>query len=221
MKDFIKWLGVNEKVAKVVVWLMIIMIMLILTNTMLESIGLPYYAITYKNIVKIDTNVLIKTVLSGVVAALNFYSVTLLVFHIKEAKPMFKYMLLYLVSNYLINAIFGYGVLQFFIIIFIVTFCYLYSNKNKKYILYSILAYIATVAIQGIWYLSKARFIDYTKISSITKSILSLDYFIIMLIIILVKEIYLKRRRERICGMDSDAFSGLENSKTKANSHRK
>ena len=28
MKDFIKWLGVNEKIAKVAVWLLIIMVTL-------------------------------------------------------------------------------------------------------------------------------------------------------------------------------------------------
>ena len=54
MKDFVKWLGVNEKVAKVVVWLLIIMVMLILTNTMLESLGFPFYKITYQNIRKIN-----------------------------------------------------------------------------------------------------------------------------------------------------------------------
>ena len=65
MKDFVKWLGVNEKIAKVVVWLLIIMVMLILTNTMLESLGFPYYKITYdsnskKIYTKDESNIIVK-----------------------------------------------------------------------------------------------------------------------------------------------------------------
>lgn len=56
MKDFLKWLGVNEKVAKVAIWLFIIMVCLIVVNTALDSLGLPYYKITMDNLVKIDTN---------------------------------------------------------------------------------------------------------------------------------------------------------------------
>ena len=44
--------------------------------------------------------------------------------------------------------------------------------------------------------MAKARFIDYNSINDPTKSILSLDYFIIMAVIILVKEVYLKKRGE-------------------------
>ena len=47
MKDFVKWLGVNEKVAKAIVWLLIIMVTLIIFNMGLESLGFPYYKITY------------------------------------------------------------------------------------------------------------------------------------------------------------------------------
>ena len=56
MKDFIKWLGVNEKIAKVAVWLLIIMVFLIMTNAMLESIGFPNYQLTYANIINININ---------------------------------------------------------------------------------------------------------------------------------------------------------------------
>ena len=56
MKDFIKWLGVNEKVAKVVVWLLIIMTSLIIVNAALESLGFPHYAITYDNLKRIGND---------------------------------------------------------------------------------------------------------------------------------------------------------------------
>lgn len=39
MKDFCKWLGVNEKIAKIVVWLFIIFIGLIIFNAAFESLG--------------------------------------------------------------------------------------------------------------------------------------------------------------------------------------
>ena len=221
MKDFIKWLGVNEKIAKVIVWLMIIMIMLILTNTMLESMGLPYYAITYDNLVKINAVKLINVIISCIVCILNFYSVMLLVFRVKEAKRIFKYALLYLALNWIIKAIFGYVVMQVFIVVFDMIFCYLYSKKKLKYILYGICSLIFNTLIQGIWYVSKVRFIDYSNISSITKSILSLDYFVIMAVIILVKEIWLKKRGEKTCGMGQDVGFGSENSKTKVNLQKK
>ena len=222
MKDFVKWLGVNEKVAKVVVWLLIIMVTLIIFNTAMESLGFPYYAITYKNMLRINNDEkLVNFIVGAIMSFLNFYSIVLLVFRVKEAKSILKYAILYMIMNYFINIFLGYSALQVFIILFILTFCYLYSNKNIKYIIYSILAFISTTIIQGVWFLSKARFIDYTKLNYSTKSILSLDYFIIMAIIILVKEIYLKKRGEKLCGLHQDAGYGLVNSKTKANSQRK
>lgn len=54
MKEFCKWLGVSEKFAKVVVWIFIAMVLLIITNSMLESVGLPYYKLTIENLSKID-----------------------------------------------------------------------------------------------------------------------------------------------------------------------
>ena len=53
MKKFIKWLGVNEKVAKIAVWLLIIMVSLIIINAGLASLGFPNYQITYNNIKQI------------------------------------------------------------------------------------------------------------------------------------------------------------------------
>ena len=217
MKDFIKWLGVNEKVAKVVVWLMIIMIMLILTNTMLESIGFPHYRITYQNLRQIDGNLFIETVSSLIVCFVNFLCITLLVFRIKETKSIIKYGILYTLLNWVITKIFNYAILQVFIISFVIVFCYLYSKKNKKYILYGILSIIINIAVQGITYLYKMNLIDFSKISDTTRALLSIDYFIIMGVIILVKEIYLKKRSEKVCITDQEVCFGLENSNKKTN----
>ena len=222
MKDFIKWLGVNEKVAKIAVWMLIIMVFLIVTNTMLESVGFPHYAITYDNIINIDVNKVVSIILSLLVSILSFYSSALLVFRVKDVKIIFKkYIILYLILNYIINSIFGHTALQVFIAIYYTLFCYLHSGKKTKYILYGVMSLIATAIIQGVWYLAKARFIDYALTSNATKTILSLDYFIIMAIIILVKEIYLKKRGEIKCGTEQVAGSGLENSTKKANSLKK
>lgn len=224
MKDFIKWLGVNEKIAKVVVWIFIIMVFLIVTNQMLESTGFPNYKITYDNLRQIRVSSLIEYITTCIVSILNFYAIVLLVFRAKEAKSIFKYAILYLVLNILVT----WGplkyCLQIFIFVYILTFSYFYSNKNKKYIIYSIIAILTNIFIQGIWYLSKARAINYANLNDITKAILSLDYFIIMGIIILVKEIYLKKRGENPCGEateNQDVYSGSANSKTKINSQRK
>lgn len=197
MKDFIKWLGVNEKVAKVAVWLLIIMIFLIVTNTMLGSLGFPNYQITYDNLVKIDIDRITSIFIEFIVALLNFYTIILLVFRIKEAKNIFKYGILYILLNIITYKIFGYAILQIFIIGYCVLFSYLYSNKNWKYIIYVILSIIFNVFVQSIWYSIKASFIDYTTLNSLAITILSIDYFIIMALIILVKEIYLKKRRDK------------------------
>ena len=221
MKDFIKWLGVNEKVAKVVVWLLIIMVCLIITNTMLESIGFPSYAITYENITKIDVNKFIDVIIACLVTFLNFYAMILLVFKVKEAKKIFKYAVLYLILNSIVSGALPGAVVQIFIAAYIIIFSYLYSGKNWKYILYAIISIVSTIIIQGVWYISKAKFVDYSSLNHITRSILSLDYFIIIGLIILVKEIYLKKRGEKECLEYQHASSGLENSKTKTNSQRK
>lgn len=223
MKDFIKWLGVNEKVAKVVVWLFIIMVFLIVTNTMLESLGFPYYAITYQNLAKIKVNVILDYIIVYLIAIMNFYAMVLVVFRIKESKSIFKYALLYLIINVILSYILPNTIVQVFIIIYLIVFCFLYSGRNRKYILYAIISYILTVFVQGIWYMSKARFIDYSQLNDTTKSLLSLDYFIIMAIIILVKEIYLRKRSDKkwVEMENQHACSGSANSKTKANSQRK
>ncbi len=53
MKEITKWLGINEKLAKVITWILIVMIMLIVINAALESVGFPEYQIRYDNIVKL------------------------------------------------------------------------------------------------------------------------------------------------------------------------
>ena len=220
MKDFIKWLGVNEKVAKVVVWMLIIMVFLIITNTMLESVGFPHYAITYENIIKINIHKILDYIINLFLTLLNFYTIVLLVFNIKETKKIFKYALLYLILNIISTTLFGSGITQIFILVFLVIFGYLYSHKNKKYILYIIISIVLNTVIQGITYTYKVKFIDYTTINDFTKAILFSDYFIIMGIIILVKEIYLRKRGEKKCGeMDHQPVgSGSVNSKMKTNS---
>ena len=221
MKDFVKWLGVNEKVAKVVVWLFIIMVMLIIFNTALGSIGFPNYQITYNNLKQIDGNKFVEILLKGIVSILNFYAIVLLVFRTNKIKPLFKFAVIYMILGWIVGNLFNYAIGQIFIILFILLFCYLYSGRNYKYILYAIIGFFVNTVIEGIWYIVKVRSIDYTKINYVTKSILILDYFIIMGVIILVKEIYLKKRSEKLCGVDQDAFYGSANSKTKANSQRK
>lgn len=196
MKDFIKWLGVNEKVAKVAVWMLIFMIFLILTNTLLESLGFSNYQITYNNLKNIHINEASNIISSLIVCFLNFYAITLLIFRVEESKYLFKYSIIYVILNWLISAILGYIAVQIYIIIFFVWFSYLYSNKNKKYISYGIIAVFINIVVEGIAYYFKANLIDIAELNRFTRSLLSLDYFIIMAVIILVKEIYLKKRGE-------------------------
>ena len=196
MKDFIKWLGVNEKIAKVAVWLLIIMVFLIVTNTMLESIGFPYYKITYDNLININVSKVSNILSSCIVSILNFYSIVLLVFRMKESKNILKYAILYMLIMWLISIIFNYAICQIFIIGYIIIFCYLYSSKKWKYALYSLIAIIINILLQWISYTYKAQLINFANVSDITRAILSIDYFIIMGIIILVKEIYIKKRGE-------------------------
>ena len=220
MKDFIKWLGVNEKVAKVAVWMLIFMVFLILTNAMLESLGFPNYQITYDNLKEIDTNIFLENIISWIIVLLNFYSLVLLVFRVKEAKSIFKYSILYLFLNIIITKISNDIIVQAFIITFLILFSYLYSNKNKKYILYAAISIIVNIFIQGVCYIIKIKLIDFHTLSNFTQAILSIDYFLIMAIIILVKEIYLKKRGEKRCGMDT-VCSGGANSTKKTKSPKK
>ena len=103
-----------------------------------------------------------------------------------------------------------------------IIFSFLYSGKNWKYAIYAILSMVLNIIVQYICYLYKIRFIDFTSISDATKIILSLDYFIIMIVIILVKEIYLKNRREKEWETGEDKVcSGSDNLTKKANLQKK
>lgn len=217
MKDFIKWLGVNEKVAKVAVWMLIIMVFLIVTNTMLGSLGFPNYQITYDNLMKIKVNDFLNIIFSWIISILNFYSITLLVFRINKARKILKYAILYLILAILVKALTNYAVTQIFILVYIILFCFKFSKNNWKYIFYGLSSLIINVLIQYICYLYKLRFIDMDATDYATKIILSCDYFIIIGIIIVVKEIYLKKRGEKKCGEMHQVGSGLENSKKKTN----
>ena len=200
MKEFLKWLGVNEKIAKIVVWILIAMIVLIVINTTLESIGLPFYKITAENIGKIiKSPKLIEYMISWAIAWLNFCSIIFLVFRIKEFKKIFPYSILFIVIQIIVEVILkcNYVISQISIVSFLLIFCYLYSNKKIKYIFYGIISFVINTIIQGICYMYKVRFIDFEKMSQALKGILGIDFFIIMLVVILVKEIYLKKRGEK------------------------
>ena len=197
MKKFIKWLGVNEKVAKIAVWLLIIMVTLIIVNTALASLGFPNYQITYDNIKNISANVILDTISRILVCFLNFYATMLIIFRIKESKKLFKYSIIYILLNIIITQSLGYIAIQIFIFVFYVTFPFLYTHKNWKYLIYGFCGLALNTLIEGITYLYKLSLIDISSISRLTRSLLSLDYFIIIGIIILVKEIYLKKRGEK------------------------
>ena len=218
MKEFLKWLGVNEKIAKLAIWLFIITVCMIVFNTALDSLGLPCYMITVDNLVKINTYKVLEYVTAYFTSLVNFYAVIFLVFRIKEFKKVFPYSILYLLLNTVVNISFGYSASQVFIILYIIIFCYLFSGKQAKYIMYAIISYIFNIVIQYIWYLYKIKYINFSEINKATQTILSLDLIIIMSIIILAKEIYLKKRRENECHHVS---CGGDNSTKKATSPKK
>jgi len=196
MKEFLKWLGINEKIAKIAVWLFIFMVSLIIINVFLESIGFPYYRITAENLSKININVLSTVMLDCILSGLNFYATILLVVRIKDFKKTIKYFILYLVLATIITNVINYAVLQIFIFIYIIGYLYFYGKKNWRYIIYGIGSIALNTVIQYICYLYKARFIEFNSIDSLNKIITSLDYFIVMFLIIIIKEIYLKKRGE-------------------------
>lgn len=197
MKEFCKWLGVSEKFAKVVVWIFIIMAFLIVTNIMLESVGLPYYKLTVENLSKIDYPKMFEYLLAWIATLLNFYTMIFLIFPIKDFNKIFKYSILYLILNIIVFNLFGNGALQIFIALFIMIFSYLYSNKNKKYILYGMITCIVSAFVQFVCYLYKIRFIDYTDINNLNRILVSLDYVLLMFIIILIKEIIIKSKNKK------------------------
>lgn len=197
MKDFCKWLGLNEKIAKIVVWILIFMCMLIIFNAAFDSLGLPYYKLTAKNLSNFENGKLIIILTSFIVGILNFFSIVFLVFRTKDFKKIFKYSLLYMVLNYIVYNNFNYIIIQVFVISFVLIFCFIYSNKNWKYVLYGLGAIIFNAIMQYICYLFKIQFTVFHSVGRVNQLLMSLDYFVLMAIIILVKEIIIKKRGEK------------------------
>lgn len=193
MKNFCKWLGVNEKVAKIVVWIFIVVIFLIVINTALESVGLPFYKLTIQNLSKINLHYFIDSMISWITVILNFYASTLLVFSIKKTKEMFPYACLFLIISIITTAI-GYATSQIAIFVFLILFAYQYSGKNRKYIIYMIVSLLINTSIQYLSYFYKIRFINYAEITRLNQFLLSLDYFVVIILIILLKEVFIKKK---------------------------
>ncbi len=197
MKEFLKWLGVNEKIAKIAVWLLIFVVSLIILNVFLESVGFPYYKINAENLSKIDCGEVAEFLIGCLVNVLNFYSTIFLVLRVREFKKTIKYALLYLILNAIIVNVFDYGYMQIFIFVYILAFLYLYSNKNWKYILYGLGSIAFNTGVQYVFYLYKVRYVDFSTIGALNTLITSLDYFIVMLFIIIIKEIYLNKKLKK------------------------
>lgn len=197
MKDFCKWLGVNEKIAKVVVWVFIFMISLIIINTALESFGVSYYKLTIQNISKINYGIVIEYALEAISALLGFYAIIFLIFPLKEFEKIFPWSMLYLFLMGIVGLLFNYLASQIYILSFVFIFSYFYSKKNLRYILYAFGSLFINTVVQYLCYLYKVRFIDATTIAGTNVLILSMDYIIIMFLIISIKEkIFEKRRKE-------------------------
>ncbi len=199
MKEFFKWLGVNDKVAKVAIWVLIIMGFLIMTNAMLESIGAPYYRVTIENLSKINYSKVLDIVISWITSLISFLAITLLVFRISDFKKILINGIAYVVILTIFVQLFDtnqfWFVGQLFMAIYMCCFCYLKSNKNWKYILYCLGSLAFNILLQYISYTYKLQFIDYSLTNTIERLVLSLDYYIIVFLIIIGKEIYIKKRR--------------------------
>lgn len=196
MKEFLKWLGVNEKVAKIAVWIFIFMVFLIVANAALDSLGLPYYKVTVENLSKIDIPVLLEYLLSWLIVLLNFLSFTLLIFDIKYIKQILLFGIIYILINVVSFYLFGYAIQQIIIILYLLAFSYFYSGKKLKYILYMVISIILNAIIQYVCYLYKVRFINFAVASWLNQFLTSLDYFLILLVIVVLKELYLKNKKE-------------------------
>lgn len=196
MKEFLKWLGVNEKVAKIAVWIFIFMVFLIVANAALDSLGLPYYKVTVENLSKIDIPVLLEYLLSWLIVLLNFLSFTLLIFDIKYIKQILLFGIIYILINVVSFYLFGYVIQQIIIILYLLAFSYFYSGKKLKYILYMVISIILNAIIQYVCYLYKVRFINFAVASWLNQFLTSLDYFLILLVIVVLKELYLKNKKE-------------------------
>ena len=138
MKNFLKWLGVSEKVSKIAVWLLIIMVSLVIINVFLESIGLPYYKITVDNLTKLNYGKAGELIFQFILSVLNFYSIIFIVIRVKDFKKTIKYALLYIILNTIVVNTFDYAILQIFIFAYVIVYCFFYGNKQWKYVMYGI-----------------------------------------------------------------------------------
>lgn len=195
MKEFCKWLGVSEKTAKIVVWIFILMSMLIIFNSAFESMGLPYYKLTVENLSKLDLGNLFETFIGWCMVLLSFYAVIFMVIPVRNFIKVFKYSILYLILNICITLLTNAVVAQIFVILAPCIFAYYYFNKSWKYVGCMIGSIVLNFVIQFISYTYKIKFIDFTNISNFNRFLVSLDYFIMMFIIILVKEVVIKNKK--------------------------
>ena len=193
MKEFIKWLGVNEKVAKLVVWIFIFMAFLVLLNNCLDSFGLPYYKITAQNLSKIKLNKVLDYACTVVVAFLNFCSIVFLVLRLKEFKKILPYSILYLIILGIVSEI-SYPLMQAYIFVSITTLLFFYSGKKPKYILYSIYSFLFNIVCQYVFYNYKAKYIDFANISGLNWLYTSIDCFLVIFVIKTLKEVYLRNK---------------------------
>lgn len=195
MKDFIKWLGVNEKVAKLAVWLLIFMITMIVINTCLESIGMPYYKVTIENLSKIKINSLINYLCVIAVSVLNYVLTIFIVIRTKEIKKLLPYVLVYTIIPIIVTKYLGYGVTQVFIFVYTMYTIIKFSEKPIKGIYKGLIAIVINTIVQYIcYYTFKLKYIEVTKLEGLNYLLTSLDSFLILLIIIIVKELYLYKR---------------------------
>ncbi len=195
MKDFIKWLGVNEKVAKLAVWLLIFMITMIVINTCLESIGMPYYKVTIENLSKIKINSLINYLCVIAVSVLNYVLTIFIVIRTKEIKKLLPYVLVYTIIPIIVTKYLGYGVTQVFIFVYTMYTIIKFSEKPTKGIYKGLIAIVINTIVQYIcYYTFKLKYIEVTKLEGLNYLLTSLDSFLILLIIIIVKELYLYKR---------------------------
>lgn len=199
MKDFVKWLGVNEKVAKIAVWMLIFMGFLIIINTALESLGLPFYKVTVENLSNIKVNKVINYLSTVIISYLNFMSIVFLVFDIKRIREVLPYSVIYIIFMMIISTYGPYILSQIYIFAYIIIL-FLHLSKNKKiYILFGILSIIINAIIEYIcYYLFKFQYLSVKNVIGINRLITSLDYFIVMFFIIISKEIYLKYRKKEV-----------------------
>ncbi len=197
MKEFLKWLGVNDKIAKVAVWMLIIMVSLIILNIFLESLGFPYYKITAENLSKINYGEVVEFLIGCLTNILNFYATILVVVRAKDFKKTIKYAILYLIIIVIMTNVFNYATAQIFIFAYVLGYLFFYGRKNWKYLLYGLGSIALNTGVQYVFYLYKGRFVEFSSISMLNKLITSLDYFIIMTFIIIVKEIYFSKKLKK------------------------